>query len=165
MRMTRVAAILFWAVLLTIVACAPPAHFVLGELTVTPTAVNTGGVVTISTAVSNIGGTEGTYAVVFKLNGAGETTKDVTLKAGETKTVTFTVTKNRARMYAVDVNGKIGQFTVTAPVTVTPTPPTGHPTALWRDGTYSYSRHIVAARALGMEALHSGCNERHGLWR
>ena len=104
----------------------PPARFVLAEPTITPTAVMTGEVVTISIEVSNTGGIEGSYMVAFKVKKVGQWTtiglEEVTLNAGQTKTVTFTTTKNESGTYTVDVNGKVSQFTVTAPQP-TPTQP------------------------------------------
>ncbi|MDP2729685.1 MAG: CARDB domain-containing protein [Dehalococcoidales bacterium] len=105
-----------------------PATFVLTELTITPTEVTAGEVVTISIEVSNTGGIEGSYTVVFKVKLDWTTWEnvEVTLMPGQTKTVTFT-TKGASRMdtsgvfkvvsgtYTVDVNGKVGQFTVTEP--------------------------------------------------
>ncbi len=117
-----------------------PARFVLGDLTITPTAVNTGEVITILIPVSNTGGTEGSYTVVFKVKldwtpiEKGDEmwwheipeTVEVTLKVGETKNLKFT-TKGQSRTvesglskvipgtYTVDINGKVGQFTVTEP--------------------------------------------------
>lgn len=120
-----------------------PARFVLGELTITPTNAKTGELITISIPISNTGGTEGTYPLVLKLNGAVDATKNVTLNAGETKTVTFTVTKDIAGAYIVDINGKLSQVNVTAPGQVKPPPGIDWPagaTALCRDGTFSYSQ-------------------------
>ncbi len=104
-----------------------PARFVLSELTITPTVVKSGEVVTVSIEVSNTGGSEGSYTVVFKVRKDWTTWEnvEVTLKPGQTKTVTFT-TKGQSRRdmsglfkivpgtYEVDVNGKVGQFTVAA---------------------------------------------------
>jgi len=115
-----------------------PARFVLAELTITPAAVKTGEVVTISIEVSNTGGTEGSYTLVFQVERLGKATAvknmEVTLKAGQTKTVAFTTTvdvipqdtllDSLRATYQVNVNGKVGQFTVTAP---TPAPPTPAP--------------------------------------
>ncbi len=105
-----------------------PARFALGDLTITPTAVKAGEVVTISIPVTNTGGMEGSYTVVFKVKDVWTTWEnvEVTLNPGQTKTVTYT-TKGQSRMdasgqfqvvpatYTVSVNGKVGQFTVTAP--------------------------------------------------
>ncbi len=105
-----------------------PATFVLGDLTITPTAVKTGEVVTIEISVSNTGGIEGSYTLVFQVERLGERTAEknieVTLKAGQTETVAFTTTVDvmpsimwisPQATYTVNVNGKVGQFTVTEP--------------------------------------------------
>ncbi len=96
-----------------------PARFVLGELVITPTAVNAGEVITISIDVSNTGGIEWSYTVVFKVKRVGGWTHmdnvEVTLKGDQTETVTFTTTKNEWGTYEVNVNGKVGQFTVGEP--------------------------------------------------
>ena len=94
-----------------------PASFVLGDLTITPTAIMAGENVTYSIQVSNIGGTEGSYTVVFKYKSsggaAGSHSVDVTLKPGQTKAATLTKTQNESGTYFVNVNDKISQYTVT----------------------------------------------------
>jgi hypothetical protein len=83
--------------------------------------------VTYSIQVSNIGGTEGSYTVVFKYKSSGGSigsdNVEVTLLPGQTKTVTLTTTKNESGTYFVNVNDKFSQYTV-APV---PTPIRGVP--------------------------------------
>jgi hypothetical protein len=90
----------------------------------------TGEKVTYSIPVSNIGGIEGSYTVVFKykssVGSTGSDTVEVTLKPGETKTATLTTTKNESGTYFVNVNDKSSQFTVTL-VPMTPTPICGVP--------------------------------------
>ena len=56
-------------------------------------------------------------------------TKEITLASGASQTITFTASGNTAGTYGVDVNGKTGQFTVTAaPVPIPPEPaPTPEP--------------------------------------
>ena len=50
----------------------------------------------------------------MKVNGAVENTKQVTLGAGSSTSVVFSVVKNVASSYSVDVNGVTGSFTVNA---------------------------------------------------
>jgi hypothetical protein len=73
--------------------------------------------VTYSIQVSNIGGTEGSYTVVFNYKSSGgalgSDNVEVALEPGQTKTVTLTTTKNEADTYFVSANGKVGQYTVT----------------------------------------------------
>ncbi|MDP2919203.1 MAG: CARDB domain-containing protein [Dehalococcoidia bacterium] len=94
-----------------------PARFVLGDLTITPTAVMVGEQVTYSIQVSNIGGTEGSYTVVFKYKSSGGAIGSdnvvVTLEPGQTRTATFTTTKNESGTYFVNVNDKFSQYAVT----------------------------------------------------
>ncbi len=105
-----------------------PARFVLGELTITPTEANLGETVTISIPVSNTGGTEGSYTIVFTVKKAGcwsdITDVEVKLKPGETKTVTSTtkglasisdISKTVPGIYTVHVGDKVGQFTMIEP--------------------------------------------------
>ncbi|MDP2916410.1 MAG: hypothetical protein Q8O16_00605, partial [Dehalococcoidia bacterium] len=94
-----------------------PASFVLGDLTITPTAIMAGEKVTYSIQVSNIGGTEGSYTVVFKYKSSGGSlgseNVEVTLKPGQTKTATLTKTQNESGTYFINVNDKGSQYTVT----------------------------------------------------
>ena len=48
----------------------------------------------------------------FKVNGAEIDSKDVTLDAGKSTTVSFTYSANSAGDFLVDVNGLTGSFTV-----------------------------------------------------
>ncbi|MDO8715816.1 MAG: hypothetical protein Q7J73_03290 [Dehalococcoidales bacterium] len=104
-----------------------PARFVLGDLTITPMAVMAGENVTCSIQVSNIGGTEGSYTVVFKYKSSGgaigSDNVDVTIKPGQTKAATLTTTKNESGTYYINVDDKFSQYTVTPvpkPVQVVP---------------------------------------------
>jgi hypothetical protein len=101
------------------------ARFVLGDLTITPTTVNMGEDVTISIQVSNVGGAEGSYTVVFKCKntGGGATSSDnveVTLEPGQTKTATLTTTPKESGTYHVSANDKVGQYTVTSRLATKP---------------------------------------------
>jgi len=101
-----------------------PARFVLGNLTIIPTTVMEGEEVTYSIQVSNVGGDEGSYTVVFKYKSTGGSigsdSVEVTLEPGQTKMATISTTKNEAGTYFVNVNDKGGQHTVTPLPTPTP---------------------------------------------
>jgi hypothetical protein len=94
-----------------------PASFVLGNLTITPVAVIVGEQVTYSIPVSNTGGTEGSYPVVFKYKtsggSVGSDTVEITLQPGETRAATFTTTQDYEGIVFVNVSDKSGQYTVT----------------------------------------------------
>lgn len=136
---TAVLISLLSAGLILLVACASPANFVLSNPDITPSAADTGDIY-IYTTVSNTGGTKGNYEIVLRIDGLVNSTRKVTLTSGESTGVLFTVSKAIAGTHAVDINGKLGRFTVTMPATAqtTPSRPAGA-TALCRDGTYSYS--------------------------
>ena len=62
--------------------------------------------------VANTGGESGSYTVVLKIDGVKEAEERVTIAAGSSQTVTFSVTKEEAGTYSVDVSGLTGSFTV-----------------------------------------------------
>jgi len=92
----------------------PPVEFEFSNLVVSPSSVMEGGSVTVSMDVTNTGETEITGPVTLVLNDAVEEIKTVTLTGGETKTVTYTVTKSPDD-YNVTFPGATltGTFTVT----------------------------------------------------
>jgi len=89
-----------------------PPTFTVSHLHISPTEVESGDSVDITAEVSNTGGTEGSHDVVLKINGEVQETKSVTLAPGASETVAFTVTRDVAGTYDVDVDGESGQFTV-----------------------------------------------------
>jgi len=92
-----------------------PAAFTVSKLFISPTEVDIGQSVTISTIVTNTGGQPGTYKVALKINGAVEATEEVTVSAGATKKVAFTTVKGVAGSYSVEVDGLSGSFMVKKP--------------------------------------------------
>jgi hypothetical protein len=111
-----------------IIGTFKPAAFTLSSLVVSPVQVATGEKVGINLSVANTGGTEGSYTVVLNINGVKEAEKSVTVAAGSSQTVTFSVTKAEAGSYSVAVDGLSGSFIVLAPTTPpTTTPPTTTP--------------------------------------
>ncbi|MBA7669163.1 hypothetical protein ES703_77291 [subsurface metagenome] len=101
----------------------PPAAFTSSSLAISPAEVAPGEKVNISISVANTGGREGRYTVALKLNGVKEAEERVTVAAGSSQDVSFSVTKEEAGSYSVTVDGLSGSFTVVAlPVpTLTPT--------------------------------------------
>lgn len=97
------------------VAGLAPATFSVTGLTVSPSEIETGDSATVTATVENTGDLSGTYTAELKVNGATEDTKDVTVGVGESETVTFTVSKEEEGTYSIDVGGKTGTLTVTAP--------------------------------------------------
>jgi len=108
-------------------AVPEPAAFTTSGLMVSPSEVNVGETVTITVSVANTGGTEGTYATILNINGVKEAEKSVTVDAGDSKIVTFSVTKQEPGSYSVAVDGLSASFTVVAPPVAPPVVPPVEP--------------------------------------
>lgn len=97
-----------------------PANFAISGLSVTPGEVRPSEEVTITAVVANTGGSDGSYTIVLKIKGVAEGTREVTIGAGKSETVSFTLARDTEGIFAVDINGKTGQFTVVIPQPTTP---------------------------------------------
>ncbi|MFQ6130187.1 MAG: FixG Ig-like domain-containing protein [Candidatus Hadarchaeaceae archaeon] len=97
------------------VVLPPPARFELSNLIIRPATVLPGDIVTISVMVTNVGDIRGDYTVILRIDGAIEAAQTVSVDAGASETVIFTVVRTEARSYNVEVNGLFGSFTVSAP--------------------------------------------------
>jgi len=117
---------------------APTApFFFFGDLTISPTEVDIGQIVTISITVRNTGDMAGSHEVTLKIDGVVEATKKVTLEISASEKVTFTISKDVAGTYSVAAGGHIegltshdltGSFTVWEVLPTTTTPTTTTPT-------------------------------------
>ncbi len=96
-----------------------PAAFTTGALTIYRAEVNIGESVTISVTLTNTGALTGTHEVALKIDNVVVSTKEVTLAGGTSEKVTFTTAKDVAGTYTLDVNGRLGAFTVKAPAAFT----------------------------------------------
>jgi hypothetical protein len=101
-----------------------PAHFVPSGLNIVSSVeklsafvTKTGESATITANVVNDGGQGGTYTVELKLNGEAIDTEIVTLAAGQTKQVKFTVSGLDYGQYEVEVAGLSDTFTVSRTIT------------------------------------------------
>lgn len=99
----------------TVEASSEPAEFSVSNLSISPQEVDPGEPTIISLTVTNSGGTEGSYSVILKLNDVEEHTRNITVGAGESKEVSFNVSKYTTGIYSVDINGLTGQFRVAIP--------------------------------------------------
>jgi len=93
-------------------AAPAPATFSLSKLFVNPAEVKPNEPVTISVSVANIGGTEGNYDVVLKVNGIKEAEQSVTVAAGKSRDISFAITREQVGSYTVEADGLSGSFTV-----------------------------------------------------
>jgi hypothetical protein len=91
-----------------------PAKFEVSNLTVEPAQVQIGQEVTISLNVANTGEKSGDYSLELKLDGAVESSTQITVAAGASQTVNFTATGDTAGKHQVEVAGLIGEFEVQA---------------------------------------------------
>ena len=123
--MKRIVSSLLILVLLVgaiVLGCPAPAAFSISNLTIQPVEVVSPPVepvevvsnetVIISVSVANTGGSQGSYNVVLNINGAQEEVESVTIAAGASESVTFSVTREDAGTYEVSVDGLSGSFTV-----------------------------------------------------
>jgi hypothetical protein len=107
-------------------ACCPAAAggiFAVSNLTIEPSPATPGEEVTITLNVKNVGEAAGTCPVTLSVAGEEVATEDIDLDAGETGTVTFTLTKD-AGTYDIEVVGLTATLTVTTEEVTPPAGPT-----------------------------------------
>ncbi len=100
-----------------------PAAFSVGAPAISPAEGGIKENIAISTVVKNTGGLTGIYTVTLKIDGVKIEDKDVTLASGASQKVDFTVSRDAAGTYVVDVNGLTGKFIVRAPLAPEPNSP------------------------------------------
>ncbi len=100
-----------------------PAKFTLSDLKITEDKSNPDDPVTIQIVVSNEGGCQGKYTANLTLNSFGIDKQEITLYAGKTETVSFTLKNLIPGKYSVAINDKTDQFTVAGPSGVIPEKP------------------------------------------
>lgn len=125
--------------------CKAPAKFEVTSLDVTPpeVTVRVGETANIVAEVTNTGASEGTYTAVLIADGAEVERKDVTVAAGATETVTFSLVKDTPGTYQIAVGGLSSTLTVgaTAKIEITFNP---DPVPCAEVYSYSYFRVILA---------------------
>ena len=112
----------------------PPAAFSPKSMSIVPSEVSPGGMVTISVTITNVGGEAGIHDVILKVNGVKEDSKTVSLSAGESKEVRFNISRDKAGIYQIECDGLPGSFEVISPPVPTPPAPTvpvEEPTNWW----------------------------------
>lgn len=99
-----------------IAACAKPApapaEFEVISLDAKPPEVIAGETVSITAEVRNTGGSEGIYTAILTVNGATIETKDITVAAGATQKVTFSLVKDATGSYEIGIGGLTLRLTV-----------------------------------------------------
>lgn len=100
---------------LDLTGTAVPAGLTLNYIIISPTKVLTGEPVTISIGMTNTRELEVSYSVPLKINGRVEATEEVTLASGASTTISFTVAKETAGTYVVEIGDLSSSFTVAKP--------------------------------------------------
>jgi predicted outer membrane repeat protein len=91
---------------------APAAIFTTSDLSISPSEVSSGEEVTVTVLVTNSSDLAGSYELTLEINGVAEETREVTLNAGASQTVSFTVSKEATGSYSVAIDGLSGSFTI-----------------------------------------------------
>ena len=99
----------------SILAYTRPAAFTVSSLTITPGEVDIGESAAISVLITNTGDLTGSYEVSLEINNTVVETKEVTLAGGDSEPVSFSITKDTAGEYTVNVGGLLGTFEVRTP--------------------------------------------------
>lgn len=94
--------------------------FEVANLTVNPFQASIGQSVAISVSVVNIGSTQSSYSLTFKINDTVAETKQVALSANQTQQVSFSISEQNVGLYNVTVGDIAGIFTVSAKPTPLP---------------------------------------------
>ena len=89
-----------------------PAGLSASSLSISPQQVEPDEQVTVSINVANTGGETGSYNAILYINGVVEDSQTVSVAAGTSKNVIFTVSKSQAGVYDVSLAGQSGQFEV-----------------------------------------------------
>ena len=89
----------------------PGAEFKISDLVV-PAEVNAGAKLTISATITNSATTDGNYEATLNINGVKEATQVVNVPPRGFKAVNFTLSRNEAGSYEVDLDGLKGSFVV-----------------------------------------------------
>ncbi|MBI2329445.1 MAG: PGF-pre-PGF domain-containing protein, partial [Chloroflexi bacterium] len=114
----------------------PVTKFKATNLVIDSTEVETGQEVTIKTYVTNLSDAAGTYVATLWINSTVEAGQNIYLRAGETKPVSFTVTRDTEGSYEVRFDRLLGSFnvirTIKPPLPVSP--PAAAPAAAVKPG-------------------------------
>jgi hypothetical protein len=89
-----------------------PAAFQVSNLCIEPSEIKAGEKATVSAEVKNAGGSEGSYTAELKVNGVTESSQNLTIPAGASSGIMFTVSKDTPGVYQVGLDNLTGQFTV-----------------------------------------------------
>lgn len=112
---STIISLLLMIVLTGCTACAPPEEFEVSSLEVQPDVCLPGDTVTVAVDVKNVGGREGIYTAILKVNAVEVDTRDVVVAAGGTETVSFELTEDVPGTYTINLEGLTGALRVLKP--------------------------------------------------
>ena len=117
----KTSVILLLALALTAVLCAcaqqpqgQPAAFEIVSLGVAPSRVLTGEDAVVTAQVANTGGLAGNYTAALTMNGEQVATRVITLLPGKIGRLSFTISKDKAGIYKIQLGNAAATLTVTA---------------------------------------------------
>jgi len=117
----KTSVILLLALALTAVLCAcaqqpqeQPAAFEIVSLGVAPSRVLAGGEAVVTAQVANTGGLAGNYTAALTMNGEQVATRVITLLPGKTGKLSFTISKDKAGTYKIQLGNAGTTLIVTA---------------------------------------------------
>ena len=122
MKYTAKTSVIFLlALALTAILCAcsqqpqeQPADFQIVSLGVAPSRVLAGEEAVVTAQVANTGGLAGNYTAALTMNGEHEATRVITLLPGKIGKVSFTISKDKAGIYKIQLGSAAATLTVTA---------------------------------------------------
>jgi len=123
----------------TVLTRQPQASFTISGLSVSPGEVAAKGNVNVSVVVTNTGDMSGTYDVPLKIDNVLVETRKVTLSAGGRETVAFTIARDAAGTYTVNIGGLTGTFKVKAPAGLTVKSLTASPSDVYVGDSVTFS--------------------------
>jgi hypothetical protein len=91
------------------------AKFKASDLSIRPSKASPNQQITISANVANTGISSGDYTIELKVDGTVTQSKQVTLAAGASQIVSFTITGGAVGRYQVEIAGLTGEFVVAGP--------------------------------------------------
>jgi len=99
----------------TIMANTSPARFVIKGLTITPTEIYPGEIVTVRAIISNIGGLTGRFDIMLKIDDEPLQNKNLNLYGGASEEVNFSITPNITGEHRISIENVSGTFSVIVP--------------------------------------------------
>jgi len=91
---------------------ASPAQFEITSLNIRPAAVSVGETAAISAQITNIGGSRGFYSATLSVDGKKIDTQTIDLDAGYSRSVTFSISEDKAGTYKIGIGDKSTTLTV-----------------------------------------------------